>query len=89
MSSTLYKTNHPVLGILPKSKTGRIAFAWAFLNILLTVAPIYTNIGNSPEIFAGILPVTILYSYIVFLSNCMMGLFFFQKRALPWAKNQQ
>lgn len=88
MTNASYKETSPKLGIFPSSKIGKIFFFWAAFNITLAIAPLFFGIGNNKEMFLGILPITILYSYLVFISNCILGLFFYIYRARPWANNQ-
>ncbi|MEI2414903.1 hypothetical protein V8Z80_01850 [Orrella sp. JC864] len=85
---TDYTPCQPMLGIIPRSRLGRIVLAWAALNIVLTVLPLLAGIGNGSRMVAGILPLTILYSYAVFCSNCLLGLAFYLCRARGWAERE-
>lgn len=85
---TDYTSRQPILGIVPRSRFGRVILAWAALNIILTVLPLFTGIGNGSRIVAGLLPLTILYSYAVFCSNCLLGVAFYMHRARGWAERE-
>lgn len=81
MSTNLETNASAIAGILPQGSFGRFILLWAAVNIVLTLLPVVTEIGNQRTIIAGILPLTILWSYAVFLSNCVMGLVFYLLRA--------
>ncbi|MCP1674843.1 hypothetical protein J2T57_001981 [Natronocella acetinitrilica] len=75
----------PMFGLIPRRKFERFILLWAVANIVLTLTPVFTSIGNSAVMVGSILPMTIFWSYAVFLSNCALGLTYFLVRARPWA----
>lgn len=82
--STL-QANTPIAGLIPRGGFEQFILAWAALNVVLTLLPLFSSIGNSAEMVMGFLPLTIFWSYSVFLSNVALGAVFFLFRARPWA----
>lgn len=78
----------PTLGIIPRSRLGRFFLAWAALNVVLTLLPVFTILGNGTQMVAGLLPWTVLYSYAVFTLNCVFGVAFYLLRAKPWSDGE-
>ncbi|MFC3608574.1 hypothetical protein [Stutzerimonas tarimensis] len=83
-----YKTCAPLLGIVPRSRFGKLMFGWAMANVVLTLLPLFIGIGNSAQMVGNILPGTIFYSYVVFTSNCLFAWVFYLRRARPWADSE-
>jgi len=75
----------PFLGLIPKRGFERFILFWAMANVVLTLLPVLTSVGNDAGMVAGILPLTVFWSYSVFLSNVAMGVVYFYFRAWPWA----
>lgn len=80
-----FEQHAPMFGLIPRRSFERFILIWAIANVVLTLTPVFTSIGNSSEMVGSILPMTIFWSYAVFLSNVALGLTYFLVRARPWA----
>lgn len=74
-----------ILGIIPNSRRNRLFFAWAVANVILTFLPVWDVAFNSQQMIAGLLPLTILWSYLVFTSNMAFGIALYLVWARGWA----
>ena len=79
----------PFAGLIPQGGFEIFVLVWAFANVLLTLLPVLTLVGNSADMVLGFLPMTILWSYSVFVLNFLLGLVYFYFRAWPWAENYE
>ncbi|MQQ10557.1 hypothetical protein GFB49_19025 [Epibacterium sp. SM1979] len=70
----------PTLGIFPRTPLGRLFFLWGVLNLVLGLLPVYGILGNSAEIGALGMPVTVLYCYAMFSLNCFLGVAYYLTR---------
>lgn len=84
-----FERQTPALGLIPRAGFERFILAWAVANVCLTLLPVFTTVGNGTEMVAGILPLTIFWSYAIFLSNVALGLVYFIVRAWPWARRAE
>ena len=75
-----------ILGIVPNSWRNRIFWTWALTNLVLTFLPVWDVAFNSTQIVGGLLPLTILWSYLVFASNMMLGIVLYFTWARRWAE---
>lgn len=85
-NSTPWAEEAPSAGLVPKRGFERVIFVWAMVNIILTLLPVFAIAGNGADMVLGILPLTIFWSYAVFLSNVAMGVVYFIVRSAPWAE---
>lgn len=74
-----------ILGIIPNSRRNRVFFAWAVINVVLTFLPVWDVAFNSEQMVGGVLPLTILWSYLVFTSNMALGIALYFIWARGWA----
>jgi len=74
----------PILGVIPRSRTGLIFLGWVMLNFVLALLPAYNVAGNGTIMVAGFLPLTVFYRYAVFTLNCVFGLCYFLVRGCAW-----
>lgn len=77
---------YPALGIVPRTVLGKIFLLWAITNSILALLPVFNIYANSAEIGPLGMPVTVLYSYVVFSLNCIMGVAYFYTRGLNWVE---
>jgi hypothetical protein len=77
---------YPFLGIVPRTALGRFFLAWAALNVLLALLPVFDVLGNSAEIGPLGMPVTVLYSYAAFSLNSVLGVAYYLSRGRAWTR---
>ncbi len=75
---------YPMLGLVPRSRLGRIFLVWAAINIILALLPVFNIYGNSHELGVSGMPTTVFYSYAVFTLNSFLGAAYFMTRGLAW-----
>lgn len=74
-----------ILGIIPNSRKSRLFFLWAIVNVVLSFLPVWDVAFNNATIAGGFLPVTILWSYLVFTSNLLLAIGVYFGWARSWA----
>jgi hypothetical protein len=84
-----YEQRYPLLGLIPRSRGGQIFLAWAAVNVILTLLPVFNIYGNSRELGVSGMPTTVFYSYCVFTLNSLLGAVYFLTRGLAWAELNQ
>jgi hypothetical protein len=75
------------LGVVPRSRLMRLFWVWAVVNLLLTFLPVWDVAFNSGSLVGNFLPVTILWSYLVFSSNLVLAIVFYLRWARGWAND--
>jgi hypothetical protein len=79
-----HEQRYPMLGLIPRSRLGQLFLAWAAINVILALLPVFNIFGNSSELGMSGMPTTVLYSYAVFTLNCILGAAYFLTRGLAW-----
>jgi len=84
-----HEQRYPLLGLIPRSPGGQIFLAWAAINVILALLPVFNIYGNSSDLGVSGMPTTVFYSYCVFTLNCLLGGAYFLTRGLAWAELNQ
>lgn len=80
---------HPAFGVIPTTPRNRFFFGWGMTNVLLALLPVWDLAGNDAAMVGGLLPVTILWSYLAFSSNFALAIAYYLVWGRPWAKAMQ
>lgn len=83
------RRTYPTLGVIPRTPRSRFFFGWGVTNLILTLLPVWDLLGNDATIVGGLLPVTVLWSYLVFSSNFALVIAYYLVWGSPWAEAMQ
>ncbi|MDQ4059078.1 MAG: hypothetical protein M3124_08145 [Actinomycetota bacterium] len=56
---------------------------------MLTMLPVWDVVGNAPDMVAGVLPLTVLWSYAAFTLNFILAIVVYFTQFRPWAEHAE